>query len=146
MVKESELIHQLGILATQLVKCKEISEKKEHILYILRTIPHETYKDGSMGKTDNSLNVNIQAPKGEEFVLAHEYYYSSNYAHSKTIDKINGSEELRHLARQPTIVQLAYLMQVYGKPLKVSAFFNNLYDWEGQDVINENWEISFEFP
>lgn len=145
-MKESEIIHQLGVLATQLMKCKEKSEEKEHILYVLRTIPHETYKDGSMGKTDNSLNIKVQAPKGEEFGLAYEYYSSSNYAHSKTVDRIEGSEELRHLAGQPTVVQLAYLMQVYGKPLRVTAFFNNLCDWEGQDVINESWEIKFEFP
>jgi len=42
MVKESELIHQLGVLATQLMKCKEKSEEKEHLLDVLRTIPHET--------------------------------------------------------------------------------------------------------
>jgi len=146
MVKESELVDQLGSLATQLIKCRKQSERDKHIHTVLGNIPYEQYKDGSMGKTESILKVKAQTPDNKEFELAGEYNWDSNYAHSQPKKNIFGNKELCHLSNQPTVVQLAYLVKVYGKPLEVSAEYLEHKDWPGQEYIDENWEVKFKFP
>lgn len=146
MVKESELIDQLGSLATQLVKCRKQTEKDKHIHTILMNTPYEHYRDGSMGQTDCFLKVKVQTPDKQEFVLAGEYDWNSNYAHSQPKKYIFGNKELCHLSDQPTSIQLAYLVKVYGKPLEVSAEYRDHHDWSGQESTDDCWEVKFKFP
>lgn len=146
MVKESELVDQLGSLATQLIKCRKQSERNKHIHTVLSNTPYVQYRDGSMGQTDCFLKVKAQTPDNKEFELAGEYNWGSNYAHSQPRCHKFGNEELCHLSYQSTVIQLAYLVKVYGKPLKVSAEYREHHDWSGQDYVDENWKLKFKFP
>jgi len=146
-MKESELLNQLGVLSTQLVKSREKVETHKHIKKVLSSTPFETYKDGSMGKTDSRLKIIVSLPKNKgEVELAGKYSRSSNYAHSTPEERIFGSEELRHLADQPTIIQLAHLLLIHGKPLVVEALYKEYDCWEGSQQIDESWEVKFIFP
>jgi len=145
-MKQTELLHQLGVLAAQLMKVRKENEKSCRVAEVLRGIPHVQEWNGSLGESYSALEVEATAPSGEIFNLAGEFEFGSNYAGSQTRRGVFGSEELRSLADQPCIVQLAYLIQNHGKPLKVKAKFRDLNDWPDSELRDEKWEVEFDFP
>lgn len=145
-MKESEILHQLGVLSAQLVKCRERAGEFERIAQVLRSIPGAYFWNGSLGESHDELNVVAKTPGEAEFELAHKYESGSNYAGNQHRIDVRGDESLRALHDQTVVVQLANLVQVHGKPLWVKAKFTKREDWPGRDYVDEQWEVEFRFP
>lgn len=146
-MKESELIDKIGSLTANLIKCRESKGKDDRIAFVLRSTPGDDSHTGLLGGNSESLNVIAHTPKDQRFELAGEGRAGSNYAHEGSRSWTFGSEELLALKDQPVVVQLAYLLQVYGKPLKVVAEYEYYNNWQGSDSEEpEEWEVEFTFP
>ena len=135
------IVEQIGTLANKLTEARAKIETDERIKMVLSSAPHQHTVNTCGQGLDSHLYV--KAIIGNETIeLAGEQDHPSFNGRVFVF----GSDELKHLSRELTVVQLSALYSSKGKkPIKVIADYTEEYeDWESGNP--ESWEIEFSFP
>jgi|GEM_PF-4045966 len=129
------IVEQIGTLANKLTEARAKIETDERIKMVLSSAPHQHTVNTCGQGLDSHLYV--KAIIGNETIeLAGEQDHPSFNGRVFVF----GSDELKHLSRELTVVQLSALYSSKGKkPIKVIADYTEDEDWE-------SWEIEFSFP
>jgi len=143
---EEAIVEQIGTLANKLIEARAKIETDERIKMVLSSAPHQHTVNTCGQGLDSHLYV--KAIIGNETIeLAGEQdHYSQHEPSFNGRVFVFGSDELKHLSRELTVVQLSALYSSKGKkPIKVIADYTEEYeDWESGNP--ESWEIEFSFP